>query len=410
MLPVLCFGIIVPLALIVAVLGIWKNPSRWRLFFPMLVYVLFVGAYCYIPGTNSNVDLVRYFPEIELYGEMSLSEAFSYADDVLYARDFLFWLCGHLHATHLVPAITTAAVYGVAGYISCDSAERCDAKCYIGGILLFQLMMLPYISIINNIRNVSGFSLIILAAYLDIVKQKKTIWVWLCYLCGATMHLSCFVLLVFRILSRLSKKLFEAVLLLPLVFSSLIYLLYDYSSAIAFGGAIGNSIQTVIRKLYKYLTNTNTTYAIKAQTSQIFILNRVTMMFGVILALILIYYGIRNRKKLFGEDLRFHAFLGMIASMTLASNVFAVPNYWRFAAAFYVAAGCLFVPLMKHRRQLTFPIRLTLDASLLLGPLGLFVQYWQARTYGYGQWAIRIVLTDYLTIAYDIIKGIITWG
>ena len=182
MLPVLCFGIIVPLALIVAVLGIWKNPSRWRLFFPMLVYVLFVGAYCYIPGTNSNVDLVRYFPEVELYGEMSLSEAFSYADDVLYARDFLFWLCGHLHATHLVPAITTAAVYGVAGYISCDSAERCDAKRYIGGILLFQLMMLPYISIINNIRNVSGFSLIILAAYLDIVKQKKTIWVWLCYL------------------------------------------------------------------------------------------------------------------------------------------------------------------------------------------------------------------------------------
>lgn len=409
-LPALALCILTPLALLTSIVGLWKSPSKWRTFLPIYIYVIFVGAYCYAPLQGSNVDLVRYFPEIEIYGRMTLAEAFLYNNDILYARDLLFWLCGHLHVIHLVPAITTSVVYSVAGYITCDVAERYDSRRYIGIILLFQFMMLPYVSIINNVRNVFGFSLIIIAAYFDIVKDKRPLWVWLFYAAGSLMHLSCFILIVFRILSRFSKKVFEIVLIVPFIFSSLVYLIYDYSYIFSFGGSFGNSIQTIIRKLYRYMTNTTTVYAIKAATSQTYIMNRMIMMVGVVLALILIYYGIRYKKSLFRDDLRFYAFAGMIAMMTLASNVFAVPNYWRFAAAFYIVIGIMLIPLLSNYRELPLLIKAITSLSLTLGPLGLFIQYWQMRGYDFKGWGISILFTDYITILFDIFKGIFTWG
>ena len=141
-------------------------------------------------------------------------------------------------------------------------------------------------------------------------------------------------------------------------------------------------------------------------TSHTFIINRMLMMFGVVLALILIYYGIRYNKSLFKDDLRFYAFAGMIAMMTLASNVFAVPNYWRFAAAFYIVIGVMIIPLLSSYRKLPQLIRALTSLSLILGPAGLFIQYWQVRGYDFLGWGIRVLFTDYFTILFDVCKGI----
>ena len=99
-----------PICLLIAVAGLWVNQTKWRVFLPILCYVFFIGAYCYEPDWSSNVDLVRYLPEVELYGELSLKEALASNGDILFARDMLFWICGKLQVPHMVPALTTSAV------------------------------------------------------------------------------------------------------------------------------------------------------------------------------------------------------------------------------------------------------------------------------------------------------------
>lgn len=409
-LPILALSLLPPIALLVAIIGLWRNPSQWRVYLPLYIYVIFIGAYCYVPMQGSNVDLVRYLPTIEEYGRLSLMEALGYSDDILFATDILFWICGHLRLPHLVPAFTTATVYAVSGYMTCDVAERYESNRYIGGILLFQFMMIPYISIINNIRNVFGLSVIILGVYLDLVKRKKNALIWFLYISGSLMHLSCFIIVVFRILSGLSKKFFEALLLIPAVFSSVIFLLYNNRSMFNFGGLFGSSVQRIIQKLYGYLINTTSEYAIAATTALSYVYNRWIMMVGVFLLLILLYYMIRYKRMLFKDNIYFYSFAGMIASLTLACNVFAIPNYWRFAAAMYVLSGTIFVPLLCNRKRLPVFIKTLLLVSLCLGPLGLFIHYWQNRSYDFTEWAINSMLTNYLTIFYYIFKFLLGLG
>lgn len=404
-LPVFIIEIFPPLTLLIAVFGLWWNPSKWRTYLPMLVYVLFIGAYCYIPDESSNVDLIRYLPEIEYYNNLSLKEALTINNDILFTRDILFWICGKLQIPHMVPAFTTAAVYMIAGYMTCDCAERHNKKQLIPVLLLFQLMMLPYISIVNNVRNVFGLSVIALAAYRDIIKNNRNIITIFLYAAGTLMHLSCFVLIVFRILCKYSEKFFEAVLIIPFIFSTLIYAVYEYSYIFSVAGALGNTIQTIIRKMYRYLENTTSDYALKATSSRSYLMNRMIMMTGAALILILVYYGIRYNKKLFKDDSRMHSFVGMTAAMTLGCNVFAIPNYWRFAAAMYVMSGVVFVPLLNEYRHLPVWVKLTTFFSLLLGPLGLFIQWYSTRNIAFFDME-QIILTNNITILFQIIKGI----
>lgn len=395
-----------PLALMLSTIGLWKNSHKWRTYLPMFVYVLFIGAYCYTPMNGSNVDLVRYFPEIEAYGQLTLKEALTYNDDILFARDILFWICGKLQVPHLVPAITTATVYGVAGYITCDTAERYNYINHIGLILIVQFFMLPYFSIINNIRNVFGFSLIILAAYLDIIKKRKGIFIWFCYVAGGLMHLSCFVLVVFRVLCKLAEKMFEVLLFFPVVFSSIIFFIYNNRALISIGGSLGSSIQLIIRKLYIYLTNSSSAYALKVLDSRAYMANRLLMMAAVFLGLVLIYYGIRYNKSYFHDDKRFYVFSGMIAMMTLANNVFVLPNYWRFAAAYYVVFGFVIIPFLTKIGESNLLVKLLTKSTIAIAPLGLLIQLWQVRGFDFKGWGLDMLLTNYLTIAFQVFKGL----
>ena len=405
----LVIGLISPIAMIFSIFGLWVNPSKWKFYLLLLVYSIFVVSYCYVPMEGSNSDLMRYLPEVEQYGKLTLQEAFHYHNETLYFRDILFWLFGHLGMPRLAPAFTTATVYGIAGYLTCDVAEQYHRREYIGFILLIQSMMLPFVSIICNVRNIFGLSLIVLAAYLDIIKKNHKPYVWVLYLCGILMHLSCFVLVIFRLLSRFAKSLFEVVLIIPLVFSSIIIILYQYREKFRIGGALGDTIQTIIRKLYNYLTNTDAAYSIVSTTHRSFILNRWIMTTGMVLCIVLIYYTIRINKKVYKGNLQFNAFAGCIASLTLANNVFSMPNYWRFAAVFYVLFGVIYIPIYSKKNKMPILIQLDMYICILIAPIGLLLQFWDTRHYDFMGWFVRCFQTDYLTMLYEILIGVKNW-
>lgn len=402
-------SIIPPIGFLFALAGLFWKPREWKKYIPIIIMLFFIGAYVFEPPVyTDNFDLTRYLPDIEAFGDLSLSEAFHYYGDVLYARDLLFWIFGHLNLPHMVPAISTAAVYVIAFYITCDTAERYDAKEYIVGIILLQIAMLPYINLINNVRNVFGCSLIILAVYLDIVKRKRNIWVLFCYIFGCLMHLSAVIFIVFRVICRPAKKMYELVLAFPFFFSAFILILYRIRNLIKLGGSLGDSINLAIMKLYWYLTDTTSDYAVLSSSSITVKYDKAVMFIGMIVALILVYYCLRVRQSIIIEDDGMVSFVGLTASITLASSVFAMPNFWRFSATFYVMIGVLLIPYLSGKRDIPLFFRIMIRVYAVLGLMSFLMQCWKCTWFDFADWLAVVFTTNCFTILYDIFMGLIS--
>lgn len=403
----MCF--VPPVGFLYAMLGLCVNPSKWKKYIPFLISFLFIGAYVFNPPIyTENFDLTRYLPDIETFGRLSLKEAFEYYPDVLYARDILFWLFGHLGIPHMVPALTTAMVYGVAFYITGDTAERYRAQKHIPKIIFLQLAMLPYINLINNVRNVFSFSLIILAAYMDIVKEKRSLGVLLCYVFGCLMHLSAVIFIVFRLLCRPMKRLFTVVLVFPFAFSSVIMLLYNNIGMINVGGSLGSSIKLAIMKLYWYMTDTSSDYAMQSLNSITVRIDRLIMAVGMILGLVLVCYALHKKDSLLRKnDVNMMTFVGLTASLTLASNAFAMPNFWRFAAAFYVMAGVLLLPFISQKSHVNPLLQISIWGYIGLGALSFAMQCYKCTWFDFPEWILAFLTTNLLIIPVDIIKACI---
>lgn len=417
-----------PVCLLISIVGLYVCPAKWRWFLPLLVYAFFVGAYTYEPPANEiNNDLLRYLPEIEKYGNLTFAQAMRRNDDFLIARDLMFWCFGKMGLPHMVPAITSATVYYVAGYISCDSAERNHAQRWIGLIVTFQIFMIPYISVINNVRNVFSFSLVILAAYYDIVKKKRNIFVLLLYTFGALMHLSTFVLVLFRVVAIFAKRYFVIIIPFPLVFSAIIMFLYSHFRVLyAIPGSIGLSIRIIVVKLYGYLTDTSSSYAVKAMNSITFKIDKLLIMTAMVLFLYLIFAKISvknkiklktNKKKEFytfirmltslfirDKEIIFIVFAGLIAIMTLSCSVFALPNYWRCSAGFITASGVLLVICLKRSCSQPFHINCVLVGLLCIAPMELLIQLWKYRLYDFMGWITDFCSFNIISIISDYLK------
>lgn len=395
------------------IVGLWKDPSRWRRYLPMCINFVFVCAYSYIPDIGSNEDLIRYFSEIEFYGTLPLEEALSHAGGVLLSHYFYFWLFGSMNMMHLIPAISTSTVYAVAGYITCDTAERYNSKQYIVVVFLFQLIMLPFCSLINNVRNVFALSLIILAVYLDVIKGKRNFFVWFCYTFGSLLHLTAFTLIIFRVFSVLGKKYFGAIVLSQLFFAIIASKIYEWGSVLFFDGAIGVSFATIIRKLGNYLYNIKTPGASKYLSlpwSDPTIIFRLLTVMMVAFTVLIIYNVLRtnnNWNSWFRDDHRYYAFVGMIGVTTIMLHfLFYTPNYWRFGSAVIVTIGMLLIPMFCYYRQLTLFPKMLLYGNFLVLPIMFWVQFiFFRRLTNFSDWIMEAFTTNYMTILIDLVNS-----
>ena len=308
----------------------------------------------------------------------------------------------------MVPAITTAFVYSVALYITCDTAERYGKEEYIWGLILFQLAMLPYLSLINNVRNVFALSFIILAVYLDIIKKKRNLLVVFCYAFGCLMHLSAFILIVFRLLSRLLKNSFELAIAFPFIFTSLVYLLYKTNYFLYFGGFFGNLINQIVIRLYGYMNYDYLSYAVLSLNSITVKIDRSIMIIGMTISLLLISYGMRSSKRILTDDKQFYVFIGLIALTSILFGVsMAMPNFWRFAAAFYTTFGVLIIPYISQYNNLSLLIRIMIPIYGVIGFLSILLQLWKFTGVELGNWLLAFITTNIVTILYKLAEGVI---
>ena len=336
----------------------------------------------------------------------SIKDVLAYNEDGLIVRNLVFWLIGKTGDVHLLPAISNSIVYGIAGYITCDSAQRNHFEKIIPFALLMQICLLQFFATTSNVRNICAFSLIILAAYLDNVKEERSIRVALLYILPCFLHSSGIFLVLFRLAAGLIKNHMTMIILVGVtfLFSAMINISYANLSLFSFGGIIGDFLSMAIVKVYNYWdTESISEYEEHILANGLNMLQKLFMMIFALMILLLIYFGIRKFKTECAKTLKYCSFVYLICIMTLACYIFIAPHYWRFYSAIVIACPPIILPLFKKRRESTPVIQILFYSFPVFAFGGAILNLWRLRTaVNFIDWSVGILINNIYTIVLKI--------
>lgn len=398
-----------PLLFLDSVLGINLYPQRWRKYLPWLI--LAIGMVAYSMQSKAEIDLDRYFQVATEIGKLPFYDIFNYKGNHgeyngLWTILIVFWIAGRLGVVHLLPLLTGCIVYGVTFYITCDVAEDYNAQTTIPTVIAIQACMLPFFSIISNVRNITAFSLIILAVYLDAVKKKKNFLILALYILPVFIHSSAMILILLRIGLVLKSKGKVVFLLIVSILPTLIDTLFIYINMIPLGGNLGVVFRLLIQKGYWYLHDKNdTAWARQVALSKYQQINRLVMIALSVLIISIILSGILKYINEKHEKMVSYTFL--LSIMTISCSWFTTPHYWRFSAASMVAIGVVLVPLINAKEYLGIFKKSLLNLFFVFAPVGILLQLWPMQyNVDFQGWFENVLLNNIYVVIIQIIKGL----
>ena len=316
------------LATMIAWIGFYKEPKKIAKFAFLYIYGIFILSYSLIP--DHDLDLNRYWYQVENIKGLSLSDAVQYFNDGLYIENVVFWIVGRLNMLHLLPAITTSIVYGISTFIIIDSNKRMNLKGSLIYILLFQSILFPYLSIAANIRNICAFAIGIYAVYREMIQKRRDLLMILAYIAPIFMHKTGILILIIRLFVFVFQKTPILSLSIVLLLPSLISFFYNNVSLISFPGTIGIIVRRLIISSHNYLIG-GSEYAERLSRSTAASLAKYAAIICILVQAYLLYKYYINHKD---DDYAKLAIFSFLMSMvSFATTVFDTPAYWRFAMA-----------------------------------------------------------------------------
>lgn len=332
-----------------------QKGKDWKLYLMLYVIAIFFIGYSFpVLGT----DLNTYFGVLDHLTGMDFNSANQYLSnmfsDNLYFRNLIFWLIANSFSFHLLPAISTASVYGISAYIVCDYCSRKRYENYIGLILMVQYAFLPLQSIVGNVRNVWAFSLIILATYRDVIQHKRGIITLLIYILPCYLHTSGVLMLLLRLISSIRK--FKIVWFLIVLFlSPIINFLYNNEGF--FPDLIIHSINTA----YNYLHDVG---GINVLSTSVYSLLQKVLMFTISLLFIILILLLKEKLSKGEETYVYFNFL--IFVFVLACNIFVSAHYWRFFCAGIISSAVIETLYLANYKRISFIQKCTFNIVLSL--------------------------------------------
>lgn len=407
-LATLIFTICSPLCGLYAAVGLIKDSYRWKKYFPFFVLTVFMFSYSYIPPYE--MDLTRYFDMVrDIAKAENFMDVISYQDDGLIVRNIVFWIIGKTEDVYLLPAISNSIVYGIAGYITCDTASEYNVQKQIPIYLLFQLSLMPFFSIISNVRNVCAFSLIILASYLDIIKEKRSMGVLLLYILPCFIHTSGIIVLLFRVVSKIAMRFKSAFIYIAVALPMIINLLYNIITGLSIGGSIGRVLNTIVVKGRNYSNFDDrglSTYEQNLLVSSYAKVQRLYMMGFAVLMIIIILIIAKKFLNLSSKREVFNAFLFLICIMTIACWIFVAPHYWRFYTAAVIMCSSVLIPMLINKNNWSKPLKVISYGLpfFLAGGIAMNMRELVLSS-AFPEWPIRFITTNiYFVLAKGLFK------
>lgn len=380
-----CIALLLPFPLVAAAFSwrcIIRYPSNWKFFLALFIYTVFVFSYIITPSYEN--DLTRYFQIIDSIRGLTLGGAVATIDNGLPIENFLFWVVATIGDEHLLPAVSASVVYGITAYITLDYARNEGFLEDAWMVLLLEVMQFSFFSITNNVRNVFTFSLVVLAAYRDLYKNKRDVLTLLLYILPCFMHKTGAVIVLIRILVIVVKRALPLVIGIIVFLPTAIVFLYDHRSRITMGGAVGRLLKKIIASAYNYLSGAAAAEygdAISKSAGQNLI--RLIVMMTILILGFLCYLYNKNCQS------GLNTFCFLLCAVVLATNAFKTPAYWRFASAAVIASPPAVFWAVRHKDNM---IRTVLTGYYGLALCKLFLDILFTRT--------RINFADFLASAF----------
>ena len=388
-------------ALVIAGIGFAANPRNWKKWLFLYVSFIFIAGFC--TNTLFENDLDRYYLTLDFCKGLTLVGVIQRLNDGLIVENFFYWLYSHLGVYQLMPAVSSACVFGISTYIACDYAERTSQYRALYIVLLFQFLMIPLFNVATNVRNIWAFSLITLAIYKDLVQHRRNIMTILLYVAPCFLHMTGIVIIFCRIVVPIIKRFPLILTVLIGTLSSLISFAYSRISYITIGGVFGLVLRKLINKSNIYLERVDT-FSNTVVNSRFEILTRPVMMLSAIIIGYFSYCSIRKKENPYYD---FAAYCFAVSIIVLASSVFAIPAYWRFGSVMVIAFSGELLRLWSSRKQLSLlnQILLYLLALLTFARFALLIPYLHARM-DFVKFFTDVLLTNVYTVLIKIVSAL----
>lgn len=219
-------------------------------------------------------DLDRYASLIDSFRGLTLLEAAnmggSYSGQIVYT--LIFWLLANLRLGFLLNFIVGFVAYSVPTYILFDYCLREKTDRWHALIILCSyIVLVPFFNMISYVRSTLAFSIVLLAAYLDLYRGKKSPIIYILYISAPLLHYSTLPIVALSFVAKAHIR--SSILYL---FGALIITIVPIVVAIqpvislVFGGIPGLSIiASAANRLALYVRSTGDVWAIASQNSSL---------------------------------------------------------------------------------------------------------------------------------------------
>lgn len=326
-----------PLAIMMAWIGLYKDPKHASRYAWLYIYGIFIVSYCFVP--DHTLDVSRYWEQIDLLRGFTLSEVIAFLKDGLLIENFIFWCFSKVDIPHLLPALSTTIVYGVSIYIIVDVCKRYKGYNALFYAVLFQTLLFPYLSIEANVRNICTFAIGTFAAYRELVQKKRDLITLAGYILPFFMHKTGIIIFIVRLLVIVFKKAVVPAVSIVVLLPSIITLAYNNVNIITIPGSIGIVLRKLIVSSNNYLIG-GSDYAERLAQGHAYIIKYSTMAVIIVQAILLYRY---YKEHLDDDLLELAVFTFLLTMVSLATSVFDTPAYWRFAMAGNISFGAFLI-------------------------------------------------------------------
>jgi hypothetical protein len=317
-------------SLVFILMGILKDRNHNTHYSFLLAGVFTSFAYWVIP--RGEMDLTRYFEQVAFFGNMSWTSFVNtvLTGDYLFIQNILFYFIGKTGNYHLLPAIVIFISYFIMFYMLTDYANRMEARSSeILFALLFLICVMPFISLVSNVRNILAFSIISFAIYREFIQNKKNILTVLCYIIPLFIHISSLSLIVIKIIAQKSSKVKAKNISIVVTFIILIILIFNNAEALRTLPFLGEYIGSFISKANNYITDsTSLEYVRTLQQSTFSKLQKLYFVSTVLFLLLIV-----NIKTINNSNFKFENYYKYVSYVVIACYPIILTVYFRFTMA-----------------------------------------------------------------------------
>jgi len=385
--------------LLLTILICWKPEHNRK-------YVLFIalvfGLLGYSMYPNREIDISRYFLQLDKIRNYPFTEAYNWNNDGLVIKNIGFWFIAKLNNNQLLPFVSMFIVYYCVAWLISRGVKE-NTRLF-GIVLTLEIMMLPFINIFSNVRNVVAFAIASIAVYRELYEGKRDAVTALLYLIPCFIHMTGIVIFVFRLFIIVVSRLSHIGTWLVLSVPAFILYLYPYFRGIRLPGSVGLIVQRLIWKSYSSITKSSE-YALSMQESGSFLARRlITVCFTAALYVVLLQYQ-RDAKRKTSREYALYVETILIFSAILA--VIGVVKYWIFAFVLLIAPTPIYAYCVRKAKRRNHVAVFCLMAmfgaacmSLILQFRGLYLNIMIPELIS------GFMLTDYLMVFAQILRGI----